>query len=150
VGPRLRWSILVNGLLSRNKVHYADKQLDACQAAENEHIAITLLGLWCALNLVGSILCMCYYVNAITREQTDTRLSVMILPIVMVNSRLITLELPQRLGLIFVFSLVLIDLAFDIVRTVYSLSAPLANTTNLNAVWTIMVRHRSVHFNKSS
>lgn len=81
-------------------------------------IAINLMWIWCSLNIAGGIL-------------------LMVLPMVMVMSRMLTLDKLQRLGLVFVFSLVLIDIAFDVVRTVYALSPHLSVRTNLPAVWMI-------------
>jgi hypothetical protein len=62
----------------------------------------------------------------------------MALPIVMVTTRMMTLEKPAKIGLIGIFSLVLIDIAFDIVRTVYSLSVDLSYRTNYTAIWTFL------------
>ena len=56
----------------------------------------------------------------------------------MVMSRMLTLNKIQRLGLVFVFGLVIIDIAFDVVRTVYALSMTLSVQTNLSACWTIL------------
>ncbi|KAH7116762.1 hypothetical protein B0J11DRAFT_100471 [Dendryphion nanum] len=91
--------------------------LDACSGMPMQ-IAINLMWIWCSLNIAGGILLMA-------------------LPIFMVTSRLLTLEKMQKVGLIFVFCLVLIDIAFDIVRTVYALTMELSARTNLPAVWTI-------------
>ncbi|KAF2740933.1 hypothetical protein EJ04DRAFT_592539, partial [Polyplosphaeria fusca] len=62
---------------------------------------------------------------------------VMVVPIAMVASRMLILQTPQKLGLCFVFALVLINIAFDIIRTVYAIDPALSSRTNLNAVWTI-------------
>lgn len=62
----------------------------------------------------------------------------MALPVFMVMTRLLTLEKSAKLGLVGIFSLVLIDIAFDIVRTTYSLSQYLSMHTNYTAIWTIL------------
>ncbi|KAF2116897.1 glycoside hydrolase superfamily [Lophiotrema nucula] len=64
--------------------------------------------------------------------------NIMVLPIAMVTSRMLSLELPQRIGLVVVFALVLVDISFDICRTVYALTPTLSIGTNLNGVWTIL------------
>jgi hypothetical protein len=61
----------------------------------------------------------------------------MVLPLIMV-AHLIHLETLQKVGLFFVFSLVLIDMSFDIIRTVNSISPALSYMTNLNAIWTVL------------
>jgi hypothetical protein len=62
----------------------------------------------------------------------------MALPLVMVTTRMLTLTLSAKIGLLFIFSLVLIDIAFDVVRTVYSISETLTNETNLKTIWTFL------------
>ncbi|KAF2277582.1 uncharacterized protein EI97DRAFT_298194 [Westerdykella ornata] len=86
---------------------------------ENETTPFTLLIIWCTLNVLGGVLLMA-------------------LPLVMVTTRLMKLEKSARIGLIVIFSLVVVDIAFDIVRTVYSLSGTLSTQTNLNSVWTFL------------
>lgn len=55
----------------------------------------------------------------------------------MVNSGLLTLKTSQRIGLMVIFALVLVDITFDVVRTIYALDAYLSLRTNLNGVWSI-------------
>jgi hypothetical protein len=55
----------------------------------------------------------------------------------MVNSGMLTLKTSQRIGLMVIFALVLVDITFDIVRTVYALDEYLSLRTNLNGVWSI-------------
>lgn len=62
---------------------------------------------------------------------------VLIIPIAMVHSGMLALRRSQKVGLMVIFALVLIDIVFDIVRTVYALDTYLSLKTNLNGVWTV-------------
>jgi hypothetical protein len=62
----------------------------------------------------------------------------MALPVFMVTTRMLQLQRSAKLGLIFIFSLVLVDIAFDITRTVYSLSDDLIHRTNHTALWSFL------------
>ena len=63
--------------------------------------------------------------------------AVLVIPIAMVNSGMLTLRGSQRIGLMAIFALVLVDMVFDVVRTVYALDTYLSSRTNLNGVWTV-------------
>ncbi|KAF2745791.1 hypothetical protein M011DRAFT_121301 [Sporormia fimetaria CBS 119925] len=91
--------------------------LDACMVAPDS-LGRTLVLMWCILNVMGGLL-------------------LLLLPLIMV-SRLLALPQSAKWGLTFIFSLVLIDIAFDIVRTVYALVDSLSVGSNLTAIWTIM------------
>lgn len=62
----------------------------------------------------------------------------MALPLFMVTTRLLSLHGSAKVGVVFIFSLSIIDISFDIVRTVHSLSEDLSYNTNLLAVWTFL------------
>ncbi|KAF2259940.1 hypothetical protein CC78DRAFT_585327 [Lojkania enalia] len=72
---------------------------EACQLNYSRQRLINVLTTWCVLNVVGDLL-------------------LMILPIAMLKGML--MRTSQKVGLALVFSLVLVDIAFDILRTVYT------------------------------
>ncbi|KAF2873032.1 hypothetical protein BDV95DRAFT_365353 [Massariosphaeria phaeospora] len=98
---------------------HPSKYLDfeACQLVDPV-IPTRLVIIWCSLHVISSIM-------------------LMVLPLLM-TSRLLKLGFREKVALIFVFGLVLIDVAFDVVRTTYSLSPDLSVGTNLSVLWTYM------------
>ncbi|KAF2017384.1 hypothetical protein BU24DRAFT_420434 [Aaosphaeria arxii CBS 175.79] len=81
--------------------------------------ARAILIIWSVLNSIGGIVLMS-------------------LPVYMVNTRMLALETPQRVGITLIFGLVVVHIIFDILRTVYALSPDLGVRTNLLAVWLIL------------
>jgi hypothetical protein len=63
---------------------------------------------------------------------------VLVLPLTVINSHLVNLATPQRIGLIVIFSLVILDIVFDIIRTLWNLSPKLSLSTNYSVIWTTL------------
>ncbi|KAF2019510.1 hypothetical protein BU24DRAFT_386445 [Aaosphaeria arxii CBS 175.79] len=88
---------------------------EAC-AERPRSIIVHLQTMWCSLNVVGDIM-------------------LMIIPVAMLKPMLMPLS--QKIGVAFVFSLVFIIIAFDILRTVYTLRMS-PKFQDENAVWALM------------
>ncbi|TAQ87319.1 hypothetical protein B7494_g4369 [Chlorociboria aeruginascens] len=90
--------------------------LASCNAISPE-LLVTLEVMWCVLNIVGDILTMA-------------------LPLGMLRE--IRISIAQKLGLAGIAGLVIIDIVFDILRTVYTVGDYADSFPNANAVWALL------------
>ncbi|KAF2638105.1 hypothetical protein P280DRAFT_91111 [Massarina eburnea CBS 473.64] len=83
---------------------------------QGSELATRILSVWCSLNIFGDLL-------------------LMVIPLVMLSRMLMPTS--QKLGIAFIFSLVLITIVFDTLRTVFTLSLR-TDFIDENAVWSLL------------